>query len=114
MARRLGLPKLNKKASLRVALVTACAFLFAQYGALAHAYSHLHSTSTSTYLLDAHGKQCADCLTFAPLLSTAGAPVSEPFVAPQSVSPDPASAADSLIARRFSASYSSRAPPISR
>jgi len=105
------LPKLTKKASLRVAFVTAWAFLFAQYGALAHAYSHLHSTSTSTYLLDAHGKQCADCLTFAPLLSTAGAPTSDPFIAPQTVSPAPASATDSLIARRFSASYSSRAPP---
>ena len=106
--------KLTQKASLRVALVTACAFLFAQYGALAHAYSHLHSTSTSTYLLDAHGKQCADCLTFAPLLSAAGAPDSEPFIAPQSVNPAPAAAADSLIARRFSASYSSRAPPFPR
>jgi len=81
---------------LRVAFVTALALLFAQYGALAHAYSHLHSSSTSTYLLDAHGKQCADCLTFAPLLSAAGAPASGPFIAPQSVSPAPAWAARSL------------------
>lgn len=103
--------RLRRKAALRIALVTAWALLFAQYGALAHAYSHLHSTSTSTYFLDAHGKQCADCLTFAPLLSTAGAPSSEPFIAPQSVSLAPAAAADSLIARRFSAAYSSRAPP---
>jgi hypothetical protein len=85
--------------------------LFAQYGALAHAYSHLRSSSPSTYLLDAHGKQCADCLTFAPLLSTAGAQAHDPFIAPQSANPAPDLAAESLIARRFSAAYSSRAPP---
>ena len=67
--------------ALRVALVTACAMLFAQYGALAHAYSHLHSSSSSTYQLDAHGKQCAECLTFAPVFALAGAPASDPFIA---------------------------------
>ena len=73
-----ALTKLNRKVARRVALVTSLALLFAQYGALAHAYSHLHSSSNSTYVLDAHGKQCAECLTFAPLLAAAGAPASEP------------------------------------
>ena len=106
--------KLSRTVARRVTLVTAWALIFAQYGALAHAYSHLHPSSVSTYLLDAHGKQCAECLTFAPMLSTAGAPASQPFIAPQSVELAPASVAESLIARRFTASYSSRAPPFPR
>lgn len=90
----------------------AMALLIAQFGAQAHAYSHLHSGSgTSTEQLDSHGRQCCECLSFAPLLSAAGSPTHLFAIAPQGVNAAPSEGAASLIARLATASFRSRAPP---
>jgi hypothetical protein len=103
--------RLSKKIELRIALMLAMALLLAQFGAQAHAYSHLHSGTDTTYQLDAHGKLCADCLSFAPLLSTAGSPAQPLVVELQRVELAPSVEVDSQISRFFTPAFRSRAPP---
>ena len=103
--------RLSKKMELRIALMLAMALLLAQFGAQAHAYSHLHTGADTTYKLDAHGKLCADCLSFAPLLSTAGSPAPLLVVELQGIDLAPSVAVDSLITRSFTPAFRSRAPP---
>jgi hypothetical protein len=108
------LKRLSRKFELRIAVVTAVALLLAQFGAQAHSYSHQHAGSDTTYQFDAHGKACADCLSFAPLLSTAGTPAPLLVVELNGVDPAPTVTTDSLIARSFTPAFRSRAPPSSR
>jgi hypothetical protein len=102
---------LSKTANLRLALFMALALLFAQLGAQAHAYSHLHAGSHVTDQLYDHGSVCADCLSFAPLLATAGGTGQIPFVMPQGIAPAPSAAIRTLIARTPTPAFRSRAPP---
>jgi hypothetical protein len=103
---------------LRIALMTAMALLIAQFGAQAHVYSHLHfgsgASSGATEQLDSHGRLCSECLSFAPLLSAAGAPNHLFAIAPQGVVAAPGDAVASLIARLPTAAFRSRAPPSAR
>ena len=102
---------LSKTANLRVALFMALALLFAQLGAQAHAYSHLHAGSHVTDQLYDHGSVCADCLSFAPLLATAGGTSQIPFVVPQGVAAAPGAAIRTLTTRTPTPAFRSRAPP---
>ena len=102
---------LSKTANLRLALFMALALLFAQLGAQAHAYSHIHAGSHVTDQLYDHGSVCADCLSFAPLLATAGGTGHIPFVAPQGIVAAPSAAIPTLIARTPTPAFRSRAPP---
>jgi len=52
----------------RLGLLLVLALLFAQTGALLHQYSHLRSPGDPP----ASGQSCTDCLSFSPLLATAG------------------------------------------
>ncbi|MGB8694925.1 MAG: hypothetical protein WCD08_15570 [Steroidobacteraceae bacterium] len=99
---------------LRVALMLAMALLCAQWAAQAHAYSHLSSPAVATHQLDLKGKLCSDCLSFAPLLSTATGSSFPSVPAPQGIDPAPVSVSYSLIGRDFPAAFRSRAPPFSR
>jgi hypothetical protein len=101
----------SKKIELRIAFVTAIALLIAQFGAQAHAYSHLRLGATTTDQSDSHDKPCAECLAFAPLLSAAGTPSHLFAIAPQGVVAAPSVAVASLIARFFTRAFRSRAPP---
>jgi hypothetical protein len=105
------LDKLSKKYHLRIALMMAMALLIAQFGAQAHAYSHLQASPHSTEQLDSHGRLCSECLSFAPLLATAGSPAHLSAIAPQGVVTAPSAAVASLIARSPIPSFRSRAPP---
>jgi hypothetical protein len=105
------LKRLNKKTNLRIALMMAMALLIAQFGAQAHAYSHLHAASGATEQLDSHGKLCSECLSFAPLLATAGSPSHLFAIAPQGVSAAPDVTVASLITRSPLPAFQSRAPP---
>ena len=89
----------------------AMALLIAQFGAQAHAYSHLRADSAATDQLDSHGKLCSDCLAFAPLLATAGSPSHLFAMAPQGVVAAPGVAVASLITRFPTPAFRSRAPP---
>lgn len=52
----------------RLGLLLILALLFAQTGALLHQYSHLKGPGDPP----AAGQSCTDCLSFSPLLATAG------------------------------------------
>jgi hypothetical protein len=105
------LKRLRKTSNLRIALMMAMALLIAQFGAQAHAYSHLRADSAATDQLDSHGKLCSDCLAFAPLLATAGSPSHLFAMAPQGVVAAPGVAVASLITRFPTPAFRSRAPP---
>jgi hypothetical protein len=104
---------LTKKTNFRIALMMAMALLIAQFGAQAHAYSHLHTGSSAADQLDSHGKLCSECLSFAPLLATAGSPSHLFAIAPQGVTAAPDVAVASLITRPPLPAFRSRAPPSS-
>ncbi len=84
----------------RLCVLVVLALAFAQVGAIQHQYSH----GTS-------GQVCSDCLSFAPLLATAGGKVHWPVVAcappavtyPLLVAP--------LVGQPPQHAYRSRAPP---
>jgi len=102
---------LKETPNLRIALMLAMALLIAQFGAQAHAYSHLRADSVATDQHDSHGKLCSDCLSFAPLLATAGSPSHLFAIAPQGVAAAPGVAVASLITRSSTPAFRSRAPP---
>ena len=102
---------LSHKANLRIALLTALALLIAQLGAQAHAYSHFHSGSHPAGQLDYHTAQCFDCLSFAPLLASAGGPSHALSLAPQGVAAAPDAAVRTLTTATPTPAFRSRAPP---
>ena len=105
---------MTRQSEFRLALLLALALLCAQYAAQSHAYTHLQSGTDTTFRLDAKGQLCADCLSFAPLLSAAGCCPFPPVISLPGFEPAPTGAIQSLIGQRFPASFRSRAPPFSR
>lgn len=106
------LKTLSKRFRVHIALIVAMVMLAAQFGAQAHAYSHLHPGGASTQQLDLHdSKLCFECLAFAPLLTGAGAPSQPYVVAPQGVTAAPDATVASLISRPPTLAFRSRAPP---
>ena len=102
---------LKKSVQLRVALLMALALLFAQLGAQLHAYSHLHAGSHVTDQLYDRGGPCSDCLSFAPLLASAGGPSQLLRATPVGMDVAPATAVRTLISLPAAAAFRSRAPP---
>lgn len=93
-----------------LSLVLALIVLVAQFGAQAHAYTHL-AKSPDTLQRGAHPATCIECSAFAPLL-TAVSGVSYPTIA--AAPPPPAIAARLAAGIRPAApctAYRSRAPP---
>ncbi len=87
------------------------ALLIAQFAAQAHAYSHLRPGSDSTEQLDSHGRLCSECLSFAPLLTTAGSLAHLAVILPDGITAAPDVSVLSLISRSASTAFQSRAPP---
>ncbi len=109
------LPRLKPRLEFRVALIAALALMFAQLGAMAHAYSHVPE---KPQVASQHGNQgvhdvCKDCLNFAPLLSAAGAPAALPFALPQACRAAPQAQITCLVDLKFLLAFRSRAPPVS-
>ena len=107
------MPHFKHRHGFHVALIAALALIFAQLGAMAHAYTHApESTSVSSQQakLGIHDL-CKDCLNFAPLLSAAGAPAALPFALPQTCSLAPQAQIACLVELKFRLAFRSRAPP---
>jgi len=107
------LPRFKHRHGFHVALIAALALIFAQLGAMAHAYSHVPETtslSAQQAKLGIHDL-CKDCLNFAPLLSAAGAPAAFPFALPQACSLAPQAQIACLVELKFRLAFRSRAPP---
>jgi hypothetical protein len=99
---------------LRFAAIAAIAVLIAQLGAVAHAYAHvadLHPASTYQANTGSHDF-CSDCLSFAPLLSAAGAPAALPLIEPPGRGAGVHAECRSLVDRHLHLAFRSRAPPI--
>jgi hypothetical protein len=108
------LPRRTRLFDFRVALVAALALIFAQLGAMTHAYSHVPEKpplSSQQPNLGIHDF-CKDCLNFAPLLSAAGAPAALPFALPQTCSLAPQAQITCLVDLKFLLAFRSRAPPV--
>ena len=101
----------SQRATTRIVVMTAMALLIAQFAAQAHAYSHVRPGSDSTQQLDSHGRLCSECLSFAPLLATAGGLAHVSLIRPEGVTPAPDVRVLSLISRSPAAAFRSRAPP---
>jgi hypothetical protein len=108
------LPRRTHRLEFRVALIAALALIFAQLGAMTHAYSHVPDKPPVSQQAnqDIHDF-CKDCLNFVPLLSAAGAPASLPFALPQACSVAPQAQITCLVDLKFLLAFRSRAPPVS-
>ena len=111
---------LSKTSTLRLALILVISLLGAQWGAEAHAYSHLHYSpghhdagrhSPAGDPDDSAGRPCGDCAAFAPLLAAAVGPGSLPPVSPLGITPAPRVAVVSLISIVPPLAFRSRGPP---
>jgi hypothetical protein len=112
---RFALARLQQRYELRIAVIAAIALFFAQIGAMTHAYSHTPETRTvSTQPTPGAHDTCNDCLNFAPLLASAGAPSILPFVQPAGRSVAPRPAFSSFVDLRPRLAFRSRAPPVTR
>jgi hypothetical protein len=97
---------------LRIALIAVIAVLVAQFGAEAHAYSHMHAGSHFSDQYDSNGRLCSECSAFAPLLASADGPASLHVIVPQRVLTASAVAVASRISRVTTLAFRSRAPPV--
>jgi hypothetical protein len=104
----------TRRLDIRIALIAALALIFAQLGAMTHAYSHVPekpAVSSQQTTLGIHDF-CKDCLNFAPLLSAAGAPAALPLALPQACSLAPQAQITCLVDLKFLLAFRSRAPPV--
>lgn len=96
----------------RAALLAAMLFLFAQWGAMAHAYSHDATVdSAATGGTGAAAHVCDDCLSYSPLLLATGGATALPSLEPQGRGIATRATARSLIERGVALAFRSRAPP---
>jgi len=100
----------SHRVEFRIAVIAGLALFIAQWGALAHAYTH-QPTGTYEQGLKSHDF-CSDCLNFAPSLAPGGTPTAAPFTLQHSQSAAPPSPPASLLDRRTYLAFRSRAPPV--
>jgi hypothetical protein len=96
--------------------MVAVALLIAQFGAMSHAYSHDAALgSVTTHQSGANSYDpCDKCLAYAPLLSAGGAPTVPPGIEPQGRAVATSATVSSLLERRLTLAFRSRAPPVTR
>jgi hypothetical protein len=106
---------LKHRLKLRFAVIAALALVIAQFGAMAHAYTHVPETRAVSQQASPNVHDlCSDCLNFAPLLAAAGAPAALPFALPQGLCVAPQSQLDSPLDLKLLLAFRSRAPPATR
>lgn len=105
--------KLSHGDALRLALTAALALLIAQWGAIAHAYSHDVAVASPAAQGSgaANHDPCTDCLAFAPLLAAAGASGSPLSIEPPGRGCAPRPASGSRVESSLALAFRSRAPP---
>jgi hypothetical protein len=108
------LKKIPHQSAFSLALIAAIVLVLAQLGAMNHAYSHVpQAAATMQDGNPAAHAICDDCLSFAPLLSSAGSPSVMLFVAPPARAIALRAIAASLLNHRLDLAFRSRAPPVS-
>jgi hypothetical protein len=108
------LRKFPQNSALFFAAVAAIVLVLAQLGAMNHAYSHVPQVAATVQDANpaAHAV-CDECLSFAPMLSSAGSPSFATFVAPPARAIALAAVAAALLNHRLDLAFRSRAPPVS-
>jgi hypothetical protein len=106
----------SHRGQFRIAALAVVALFIAQFGAIAHAYTHEPAAAkASGYRQTSHTQEfCGDCLNFAPLLSAAGTPTALPFSLQFGQSPPPPAPPASFLDHRTHLAFRSRAPPVAR
>jgi hypothetical protein len=108
--------KRSHRLKFRIAALAVLALFVAQLGAIAHAYTHEPAaTKVSSYrqISNTH-EYCGECLSFAPLLTSAGTPAAPLFSLQFTQSPLPAAPPASFLDHRTYLAFRSRAPPVTR
>jgi hypothetical protein len=106
---------LKHRLKLRFAVIAALALVIAQFGAMAHAYTHVPETRAVSQQASPNVHDlCSDCLNFAPLLAAAGALAGLPFALPQGLCVARQSQLDSPLDLKLLLAFRSRAPPPTR
>jgi hypothetical protein len=105
----------------RIAALAVLALFIAQFGALAHAYSHHPADAAAAAAKAAADRQtpssqeyCGECLNFAPLLSAGGTPAELPVSLQLTQSPPPPAPPASFLDHHAYLAFRSRAPPATR
>jgi hypothetical protein len=110
----LTLFKRSHRVEFRITALAVLAFFIAQMGAIAHAYTHSPSQTSTIQQGQTSQELCGDCLNFAPLLAAAGMPAALPFPLQHNQSAPPSAAPTSFLDHRTHLAFRSRAPPITR
>jgi len=110
----IALRKFPQNSAFCFALIAAIVLVLAQLGAMNHAYSHVPQVAATVQDANpaAHAI-CDECLSFAPMLSSAGSPSVSTFVAPPARAIALAAVAAALLNHRLDLAFRSRAPPVS-
>lgn len=106
--------QLLHRVELRIAVLAAMALLFAQLGAMSHAYSHdaaVGAPSSHDGTGAVTHDPCNECVAYAPLLCAAGTPAALPLLAPRGGTIATRATADSLVNLDLTLAFRSRAPP---
>jgi hypothetical protein len=102
--------KRSRSFEFRIAAVAVLALCVTQLGAIAHAYTHQPaSAKASAYRQVSNSHEfCGECLSFAPLLATAGAPAALPFSLHLTQSAPPPAPPPSFVDHRTYLAFRSR------
>ena len=94
-----------------VGMLLALALVLAQSGAIVHGWSHLRASGAVASTPATAGQACKDCLSFAPMLATAGGKWHAPAVAPGPVTTTYRTLTPPLVGFSPRHAFLSRAPP---
>jgi hypothetical protein len=109
-----ALKKSPHHSAFKFAVIAAIVLVFAQLGAMNHAYSHVPQIAATVQGSNpAAHSICDDCLSFAPVLSAAGSHTVLSFIAPPARAIALRAVAASLLNNRLNLAFRSRAPPVS-
>jgi hypothetical protein len=109
--------KRSHRQEFRITALAVLALFIAQFGAIAHAYTHQPAaaeaarTSADRQTSDSQ-EFCGECLNFAPLLSAAGTTAVLPFFLQFVQSPAPPAPPASFLDHHSCLAFRSRAPPV--
>jgi hypothetical protein len=105
---------LQRKFEQRGVFLALLMLLVAQFGAQLHSYAHRDAGAPDTprqTMLVSHGA-CSDCLSFAPLLLTAGTPARLPRFSGQARTSAPTLFSRTLVDQASILAFRPRAPPL--
>jgi hypothetical protein len=108
--------KRSHRQEFRITALAVLALFIAQFGAIAHTYTHQPAAAKVSVQKQTSPSQeyCGECLNFAPLLAAAGTPAVLPFSLQLTQSGPPPAAPASFLDHRTYLAFRSRAPPVTR